>query len=137
MSNNASQVTGKISISLPNNTDGTGSVERYAERMARKASVLIEKDEHGFYAWCPELKGCQSHGNTLEEAVLRSKGSYRIYGKAGRTVTVPFHSGASLHQSRSKCSKSLRMLVKKALTKDGCRGTPQALTIHTDVETLW
>ena len=37
--------------------------------MVRKASVVIEKDEHGFYAWCPELKGCQSHGDTLEEAV--------------------------------------------------------------------
>lgn len=30
--------------------------------MARKASVIIEKDEHGFYAWCPELKGCQWQG---------------------------------------------------------------------------
>ena len=36
--------------------------------MARKASVIIEKDEHGFYAWCPELKGCQSQGDTLEQA---------------------------------------------------------------------
>jgi predicted RNase H-like HicB family nuclease len=24
--------------------------------MARKAAVIIEKDEHGFYAWCPELR---------------------------------------------------------------------------------
>jgi predicted RNA binding protein YcfA (HicA-like mRNA interferase family) len=29
--------------------------------------------------------------------LLRSKGSHRIYGKGGRRVTVPFHSGASLH----------------------------------------
>jgi predicted RNase H-like HicB family nuclease len=41
--------------------------------MARKASVVIEKDEHGFYAWCPELKGCQTQGNTLEEAVANIK----------------------------------------------------------------
>jgi len=34
--------------------------------MARKASVIIEKDEHGFYAWCPELKGCQSRGDSLK-----------------------------------------------------------------------
>lgn len=41
--------------------------------MTRKASVVIEKDEHGFYAWCPELKGCQSQGDTLEEAVTNIK----------------------------------------------------------------
>jgi len=29
--------------------------------------------------------------------LLRSKGSHRIYGKGGRRVTVPFHTGASLH----------------------------------------
>jgi len=29
--------------------------------------------------------------------LLRSKGSHRIYGKAGLRVTVPFHSGAVLH----------------------------------------
>lgn len=28
---------------------------------------------------------------------LRSKGSHRIYGKAGLRVTVPFHSGKVLH----------------------------------------
>lgn len=42
---------------------------RYTRSMARKASVVIEKDEHGFYAWCPELKGCQSQGDSLEEAM--------------------------------------------------------------------
>jgi len=30
-------------------------------------------------------------------ALLRSKGSHRIYGKAALRVTVPFHSGAVLH----------------------------------------
>ena len=28
---------------------------------------------------------------------LRSKGSHRIYGKGDFRVTVPFHSGATLH----------------------------------------
>lgn len=31
--------------------------------------MLIEKDEHGFYAWCPELKGCQTQGATIEDAL--------------------------------------------------------------------
>jgi predicted RNase H-like HicB family nuclease len=47
--------------------------------MARKASVVIEKDEHGFYAGCPELKGCQSQGSTLEEAVANIKEAIELY----------------------------------------------------------
>ncbi|MCL4855630.1 MAG: type II toxin-antitoxin system HicB family antitoxin [Bryobacteraceae bacterium] len=47
--------------------------------MARKASVVIEMDEHGFYAWCPELKGCQSQGTTLEETVANIKEAIELY----------------------------------------------------------
>ena len=36
--------------------------------MTGKVSVVIEQDEHGCYVWCPELKGCQSQGKTVEEA---------------------------------------------------------------------
>ena len=35
-------------------------------------------------------------------AWLRSKGSHRIYEKAGRRVVVPFHSGATLHPKTVK-----------------------------------
>jgi predicted RNase H-like HicB family nuclease len=52
---------------------------RYTETMARKASVVIEKDEHGFYAWCPELKGCQSQGDSLEDAVANIKEAIELY----------------------------------------------------------
>ena len=47
--------------------------------MARKASVVIEKDEHGFYAWCPELRGCQSQGDTLEETISNIKEAIELY----------------------------------------------------------
>jgi predicted RNase H-like HicB family nuclease len=47
--------------------------------MARKATVVIEKDEHGFYAWCLELKGCQSQGATLEEATANIKEAIELY----------------------------------------------------------
>ncbi len=47
--------------------------------MTRKATVVIEKDEHGFYAWCPELKGCQSQGATLEDAMANIKEAIEIY----------------------------------------------------------
>jgi predicted RNase H-like HicB family nuclease len=47
--------------------------------MSRKASVVVEKDEHGFYVWCPELKGCQSQGSTLEEALANIKEAIELY----------------------------------------------------------
>lgn len=47
--------------------------------MARKASVVIESDEHGYYAWCPELKGCQSQGATLEQAIANIKEAIELY----------------------------------------------------------
>ncbi len=47
--------------------------------MSRKASVVIEKDEHGYYAWCPELKSCQSQGNTLEKALANIKEAIELY----------------------------------------------------------
>ena len=34
--------------------------------MFYKVNILIEKDEYGYYAYCPELPGCQSQGDSLE-----------------------------------------------------------------------
>lgn len=47
--------------------------------MARKASVVIEQDEHGYYAWCPELRGCHSQGKTLEETLANIKEAIELY----------------------------------------------------------
>ena len=47
--------------------------------MTRKASVLIEKDKHGFYVWCPELKGCQSQGATIEDALANIREAIELY----------------------------------------------------------
>ena len=47
--------------------------------MARKASVVIEKDEHGYYAWCPGLKGCQSQDASLEEALANIREAIELY----------------------------------------------------------
>ena len=30
-------------------------------------SVIIEKDRDGYFAFCPELEGCYTQGNTYEE----------------------------------------------------------------------
>lgn len=47
--------------------------------MSYKVSVVIEKDEHGYYAYCPELEGCQSQGDTLEEVLANIKEAVELY----------------------------------------------------------
>jgi len=37
--------------------------------MPYKISVVIENDEYGYYAYCPQLEGCHSQGDTMEEAM--------------------------------------------------------------------
>lgn len=47
--------------------------------VTRKVSVIIETDEHGCYAWCPELRGCQSQGSTVEEALANIREAIELY----------------------------------------------------------
>lgn len=47
--------------------------------MSAKVSVIIEKDEYGFYAHCPELDGCQSQGDTFEEVITNIKEAIELY----------------------------------------------------------
>jgi predicted RNase H-like HicB family nuclease len=47
--------------------------------MAAKISVVIEQDKHGCYAWCPELKGCQSQGETIEETLANIREAIELF----------------------------------------------------------
>ena len=47
--------------------------------MSYKASIVIEKDEHGYYAYCPELEGCQTQGDSLEEVIANMKEAVELY----------------------------------------------------------
>ena len=47
--------------------------------MTYKASVVIEKDEHGYYAYSPELPGCQSQGDSLDEIMANIKEAVELY----------------------------------------------------------
>ena len=47
--------------------------------MTGKVSVVIEQDEHGYYAWCPELKGCQSQGSTVEETLANIREAIELF----------------------------------------------------------
>ncbi len=45
----------------------------------QKVSVIIEKDVHGYYAFSPDLPGCQTQGDTLEDAVSNIKEAVALY----------------------------------------------------------
>ncbi len=47
--------------------------------MSYKVSILIEKDSHGYYAYSPELDGCQSQGDSYEEALSNIKEAIALY----------------------------------------------------------
>ena len=47
--------------------------------MSYKVSIVIEKDENGYYAYCPELEGCQSQGDSLEEVMVNIKEAIELY----------------------------------------------------------
>jgi predicted RNase H-like HicB family nuclease len=47
--------------------------------MSYKVSIVIEKDEHGYYAYSPELEGCQTQGESLEEVIANAKEAVELY----------------------------------------------------------
>jgi len=53
------------------------AVERWW--MAPKVGVVIERDERGCYAWRPELKGCQSQGKTVGEALANIREAIELF----------------------------------------------------------
>jgi predicted RNase H-like HicB family nuclease len=47
--------------------------------MSYKFNILFQKDEHGYFAFCPELKGCHSQGDTFEEAKENIREAIELY----------------------------------------------------------
>jgi len=42
-------------------------------------AVVIEKDKDGYYAFCPELQGCYTSGQTFEEARANLAEAIRLH----------------------------------------------------------
>jgi predicted RNase H-like HicB family nuclease len=47
--------------------------------MADKVSVVIERDNFGYYAYSPELEGCQTQGDSLEEVMANIREAIELY----------------------------------------------------------
>jgi predicted RNase H-like HicB family nuclease len=62
--------------------------------MSYKVTIVIEQDEDGYYAFAPELDGCQSQGDSLDEVLANIKEAVELYME---TLTI-----AELKQALSK-----------------------------------
>ncbi|PIP79364.1 MAG: HicB family protein [Ignavibacteria bacterium CG22_combo_CG10-13_8_21_14_all_37_15] len=47
--------------------------------MSYNLNVIVEKDDEGYYAYCPELEGCQTQGDTLDETMANIKEAIDLY----------------------------------------------------------
>ncbi|MBI2842222.1 MAG: type II toxin-antitoxin system HicB family antitoxin [Armatimonadetes bacterium] len=56
-------------------------------------TVVVEKDEDGYFAFCPELQGCYTQGETYEEALANIQDAIRLHVEdiieSGDTVPQP------------------------------------------------
>lgn len=42
-------------------------------------TIVIEKDEDGYFAYCPQLQGCYAQGDTYEEALVNIKDAVKLH----------------------------------------------------------
>ena len=42
-------------------------------------TVVIEKDEDGYFAYCPQLQGCYTQGDTYEEAIMNIRDAITLH----------------------------------------------------------
>lgn len=68
-------------------------------------SIVIEKDEEGYFAFCPELQGCYTQGDTYEEVLENIEDAIRLH------VNDRLDSGVEVPQSQSVSLTSLEVAV--------------------------
>jgi len=54
--------------------------------MTYKVNVVIEKDDYGYFAYAPELKGCHTQGKTLDEAMKNMNEAVELYTETGGKI---------------------------------------------------
>jgi predicted RNase H-like HicB family nuclease len=47
--------------------------------MTYKTTIIIEEDEDGYYAYAPELDGCQTQGDSLDEVLANIREAVALY----------------------------------------------------------
>jgi predicted RNase H-like HicB family nuclease len=60
-----------------------------------KFSVVVEKDRDGYFAFCPELQGCYTQGDSYEEVMENIKDAIKLH------VEDRIENGEEIQQSES------------------------------------
>ena len=42
-------------------------------------SVIVERDKEGYFAFCPELQGCYTQGDTYEQVIANIKDAIKLH----------------------------------------------------------
>ena len=42
-------------------------------------AIVVEKDKQGYFAYCPELQGCYTQGETFEEVIKNIKDAIKLH----------------------------------------------------------
>lgn len=60
--------------------------------------IIIEQDSDGYFAFCPELQGCYSQGNTYEETLVNIKDaiSLHLQDRIAEKEEIPMSKSISL-----------------------------------------
>jgi predicted RNase H-like HicB family nuclease len=53
--------------------------QKGAVNMSQRLNIIIEKDADGYYAFCPELEGCHSQGDTFDTTIANIKEAIELY----------------------------------------------------------
>ncbi len=68
-------------------------------------TVVIEKDQEGYFAFCPELQGCYTQGESYEEALENIRDAVRLH------VEDRLESGEDIPQPEAISLTSLEVAV--------------------------
>ncbi len=68
-------------------------------------SVIIQKDQDGYFAFCPDLQGCYTQGETYEEVVENIRDAIHLH------VEDRLAAGEEISQSESVSLTSLDVAV--------------------------
>jgi predicted RNase H-like HicB family nuclease len=42
-------------------------------------AIVVEKDEQGYFAYCPELQGCYTQGESFEEVIENIRDAIKLH----------------------------------------------------------
>jgi predicted RNase H-like HicB family nuclease len=68
-------------------------------------TVVIERDKEGYFAFCPELQGCYTQGETYEEVLNNIKDAIRLH------IEDRLEAGEGIPQSESVTFTTLEVAV--------------------------